>query len=69
MCFKEKDHREENETGGIDSKGTRDLRVDRSWFEVRYHSKCDEKLSKGFEQVSNLNALCLKFIFLLPCRD
>lgn len=28
MCFKEKDHREENETGGIDSKGTRDLRVD-----------------------------------------
>lgn len=26
----------------------------RSWLEFRYHFKCDEKLTKGFEQMSNM---------------
>lgn len=62
-------HREKNETGEIGRQQEIQGALCKLWLEFRYHSKCVEKLSKGFEQVSSMISLYFKFIFLLPCRE
>lgn len=60
-----KDHRESMRFQAAENQGP----PCRSWIEFRYHSKYDEKLSEGFEEVSSMVVWYFQFIFVLPCRD